>query len=272
MSRDAEEVEGSGDVGDPQQLITRFETVVRELIRSVLGDGWHKETGIDLEKLEEKRTFEKSRRPGAIVSEDLLDYTEHLQLGKIIQKRWQDFSSILGNKKRWDVYSDRIAALRNTPMHARELLHFERHLLAGMTGEIGNIVAMHRSTQGPDEAWYPVVESVVDSFGNVLGRRISENFNTRLAVGDVVRFRCVGHDPQDRELHWRIFAASQGRTLATGVGADVDLVWEVGRQDVSERFQLVFTMKSDGEFHRHGDKDVSFVAGYAVSPPMPGVP
>jgi hypothetical protein len=252
----------------PSELVTRYEGVLRELIRSTLGTEWHDGTGIDLDKLREKRDYERGRRRGVVVPEDLLAFTEHLTLVKIINHHWSKFAGALGDKKRWTVYSDRIAAIRNAPMHGRELLHFERDLLAGMTGEIGNVVAQHRSAQGPDSAWYPVIESISDSFGNDVTAG-AHRTGTRLSVGETVRFRCVGRDPQDRPLSWKlsIFRVGSGGVVDSATGSEVSLSWTVGTRDVSERCEMVIELRSDGEYHRLGELDVMVFVGYAVNPP-----
>ncbi|TFV89903.1 hypothetical protein [Blastococcus sp. CT_GayMR16] len=258
--------ETPGGTDSPGDLINRFEGVLRELIRAVLGQDWHEGAGIDLEKLREKQEYERGRRRGVVISEDLLAFTEHLQLAKIIDKHWVRFAKILGDKKRWTVYSDRISAIRNAPMHGRQLLYFEQQLLAGMTGEIGNIVAQYRSSQGPDAAWYPVIESVTDSFGNDVTK--DRRPPTRLSVGDTVRFTCVGRDPQDRALTWTLeLKRKANRKVDEAIGSQVELTWVVDNQDVSERTEANITMTSGGNFHRNGFYDSTMFIAYAVSPP-----
>lgn len=253
------------DATSAERLLTRYEAVVKELIRSVLGADWQRTPGIDLDELGRRREHEAATRRGAAVSTDLLDYVDHRRLTVIVNKRWQDFAAILGSKKRWDVYVDRIADLRNAPMHGRALLHFERDLLAGMTGEIANIVAQYRSSRGPDSAWYPVVESVTDSLGNAMARR---RVPPRLTVGDNLIFTCVGSDPQDRPLHWRLTVLTrQGHRDASAVGDRVELTWTVERGDVGEETRVMVTMTAEAEFHRYGDYDDSVGMTYAVNPP-----
>jgi hypothetical protein len=58
-------------------------------------------------------------------------------------------------------------------------------------------------------SWYPRIELITDSLGNSLAA--GEDSSTivipaRLQVGDVLTFRCVGWDPQDRELTWTLKA------------------------------------------------------------------
>jgi hypothetical protein len=255
------------DGDDVEQVITRHEAVLRELIRSVLGSGWTTTAGVDLDALRRKQAHEAATRRGATVSADLLDYVEHRGLGGIITKSWQDFAGILGDKKRWDVYCQRIADLRNAPMHGRTLLRFERQLLVGMTGEIANIVAQHRSSQGPDSAWYPVIESVVDSYGNVMGP-IKTLVPTRLTVGETVTLTCVGRDPQDRPLHWGLRVDGVPPVRSEATGSSVTLSWTVERQHVSEAHRVYLSMWSDGEFHREGGTDDLILVQYAVNPPL----
>src|SRR6202043_2622408 len=98
---------------------------------------------------------------------------------------------------------DRAEHFRNAVMHSRELLPFERDLLSGISGEIRNLVAIHRSSMGPDSKYYPTVESVVDSFGNNLGEGL-QVVDTRVQTGTTVEFTCRAWDTTSRALTWTV--------------------------------------------------------------------
>jgi hypothetical protein len=175
---------------EPYEAVNSLEGSLRGLVQDVLGDQWIESSGVDREALERRRTEEAARRKGAAVEQNLLAYTHLYELRKAINKNWEKFKPGLGDKKRFDVYMDRLEGFRNAPMHSRELLPFERDLLSGMVGELRNIVTIFRSQQGPDRKYYPVVETIVDSFGNEMEdieARLTMT-DLRLQVGDTVEF------------------------------------------------------------------------------------
>lgn len=252
---------------DPYEAIASLEVSLRGLINDVLGSDWQADCGVDVAGLEQRRLEESARRKGAAVDQHLLSYAHLYELKKIITKKWDKFHPVFDNKKRFDVYMDRIEAFRNAPMHSRELLPFERELLSGIVGEMRNLTTIFRSQQAPDRTHYPVVESIVDSFGNEMRKDWPQtNTELRLSVGDTVEFSCRGWDAQDRELRWRL----QGNILTTidrAVGASVTLRWAVVEGDVAEMSGPTIYMSSNGKYHRNGTWDFKHTVLYAVEPP-----
>jgi len=256
---------------EPAEAINLVETILRELVRLVLDERWTAAGGLELAKLEERRSEEQKRRDGASVPIDLLEYTHLYELRKIINAEWAEFKPIFDDRKRFDVYLDRLEDFRNAPMHSRELLPFERDLLSGIAGEIRNLVTIFRSQQASDMTYYPSIEAVTDSFGNVLRGYFVTNL--RLNVGETVSFNCRGLDPQGRQLSWKLEIAttpSRHRLVAEETGDQVTLFWTVDRNDVGEESVLLLTLTSAAEFHRKSTYDDSIVVVYTVNPPLSG--
>jgi len=254
----------------PADAINLIETILRDLIRSVLNNSWLTAGGPDRPELEKRRTEEQKRRDGAIVSVELLEYTHLYELRTIITKNWTSFKPIFGDRKRFDVYFHRLEDFRNAPMHSRELLPFERDLLSGIAGELRNLATMYRSQQAPDMTYYPSIESVTDSFGNAI--RSYTTTALRLKVGETVTFTCRGWDPQGRQLSWQLRSTmgSASRLIAEEKGNEVVLRWAVQEDDVGEESALVLFMSSAARFHRKGTYDDSVVVVYTVDPPLDG--
>ena len=256
---------------EPAEAINVVESVLRQAIREVLGETWSDETGVDLEELEQRRVEEAKRRNGAVVDEDLLAYTHLWDLQAIVLKRWTSFKPIFKDQARFKVYMGRLDDFRNAPMHSRSLLPFERDLLAGIAGEFRNVLTLWRSQTAPDMTWYPRIESITDSLGNPIfpSEQVHVRVPARLQVGDLLTFRCVGWDPQDRELTWTLNAmAAVGPKLDQQVGSDVTLSWTVQEEHVAESSIVVIQMASSGKYHRSltgADETVSVF--YAVEPP-----
>ena len=255
---------------EPSQAVNVVESVLREAIRGVLGDAWGDVPGVDLPTLEKRRVEEGKRRNGAVVDEDLLAYTHLRDLQKIVLRRWDQFKPIFKDQSRFKVYMGRLEDFRNAPMHSRTLLPFERELLSGIAGEFRNVLTLWRSERAPDMSWYPRIESVTDSLGNSLALSgVVVVVPARLQVGDLLTFRCIGWDPQDRELTWTLNAqAAQGPELDRQTGGEATLTWSVQEQHVAESSIIVIQMMSTGRYHRHQTGvDASVTAFYAVEPP-----
>jgi hypothetical protein len=113
------------DVGD---AINMAENDLRALVREVLGDEWVSKSPCDPVRLEAKRDEERKRRPGVVVDEDLLVYTEFYELKEIVLDNWDAFSSVWRSKRYFEAMFSRLedfseprcaqpiaAAVRRTP-------------------------------------------------------------------------------------------------------------------------------------------------------------
>jgi hypothetical protein len=259
---------------EPTEAINGIEASLRLLIRTVLGNTWAARGVLDISMLEARREEERKRRDGAAVESDLLAYTHIYELRKIIVKNWEDFKPALVERKRFDIYMDRIEDFRNVPMHSRDLLPFERDLLSGIAGELRNIVTIYRSSKGPDMNHYPVADSLVDSFGNEIDSDNGVCFTgLRLQIGQVVEFHCRGWDAQSRDLTWTLSSRTLQGAVDSATGDTVTLRWVVGEESVGEDSAVVIEMKSSGTYHRHGGRDgwdFTCRFRYHVDPPAQG--
>jgi hypothetical protein len=257
---------------EPYEAVNSLEASLRGLIQDVLGDRWIDNSGVSAEALEQRRTEETARRKGAAVEQNLLAYTHIYEIRKVIEKNWDKFKQALIEKKRFDIYMDRVEDFRNAPMHSRELLPFERDLLSGIVGEVRNLSTLFRSQQGPDRKHYPVVESIVDSFGievDLTPNSLGTLTKIRVQVGDKVQFACRAWDAQDRQLTWSI-VKGLGRKIDEATGNSVTLEWAVTEEYVGELSGIEIEMSSNGKYHRIGRCDFSHRVIYAVEPPGVG--
>lgn len=259
---------------NPYEAVRLVELDLRQLVRAVLGESWlevaRSSGAVDVNRLEEKYSDELSRRPAAVVSSDLLDYTEFTQLKiLILEKSWDRFSSALGKKKHIDSYLSKISGFRNPTMHARTLLPFETHLVLGISGELRNRMAIFRNEREESSIYYPVVDSIIDNFGHThdgVTNAITQT-RVRLEVGDTVTFNCRATDPEGRELHWVLINNAHHGQKSEATGNEVSLSYTFARDDVGETAPLLITLRSGGEFHRHSDSDATAMFHYAVNPP-----
>jgi hypothetical protein len=256
---------------EPGEAVNTVESVLRAAIREVLEDAWRDVPGVDVPNLEKRRVEEGKRRNGAVVDEDLLTYTDLWDLQNIVVRQWEQFKPLFKDQSRFKVYMGRLEDFRNVPIHSRTLLPFERDLLSGIAGEFRNGLTLWRSERAPDMSWYPRIESVTDSLGNSLSlvEGLVAVVPVRLQVGELLTFRCIGWDPQDRELTWTLNAqAAQGPEVDRQAGGEVTLTWKVQKQHVAEHSIVVIQMMSTGRYHRQmTGVDASVTAFYTVEPP-----
>jgi hypothetical protein len=273
------EFDWGGSRVEPADWIAAVEQGLRSLVESVLsaalGSDWIQVSGLTeprLEQLAQRRDEETKRRQGGTVDSNLLRYSNFFDLKTIIDKHWVKFKPILGDKQSFTTYFDRIVDFRNAPAHSRELLPFERDLLAGMAGEIRNRITIYRSAMGPDKEFYPKIESIRDPFGqeSLPGRfEIGVRDPISLTVGQELEFLCRGWDPNGREIRWTLENGSIGGIPITeGRGTQVSLKMIVTEEYVGDRFRVVITLWGSGRFHRHsGSFDDSTAFLYRVLPP-----
>jgi hypothetical protein len=258
---------------EPSANLAALENLLRGLIRHrVREDEWSEL--LNAEDLRERRDQEAKRRPGVVVSDDLLDYTYVWHLTKIVLKFWDRFKPILGGQAEFKVDMGRIEDMRNAPSHGRELTPHERHLLAGIVGRMRNRVSLYNSESSPDAKHYPILVSITDSFGNVLTpddartpvKFVDTSGRLRLQPGQTVEFVCRATDAQGRPLAWRLGGGRSGGDEATG--DDVTLVWNVTEEDVRVDRHVTITLTSTGPYHRRdGTHDFYAVFTYTVDPP-----
>lgn len=185
------------------------------------------------------------------------------------------------------MFFDILLNARNPAAHNRHLATHEIELLSGASTYLRNQIALHRSKLEPSSQYYPLIESVVDSFGNTG----SDSHHTisgsapRINVDDTLTFRCSAIDPRGRDLSWGINSTSTilnaGDDVFTVIGEQVSLQYTVVESDVGESFSLSILMRSNGRFRRTGGsvyaRDASLdyvhydderVFIYAVNPPI----
>ncbi|MEV6417357.1 hypothetical protein [Kribbella sp. NPDC051718] len=273
---------------DPSVALVTCEQAVRQLMTTTypqaFGKNWlaHVSKPGSIEKWEGRHTEEeeaKRAKRGVIsVDDSLLAYAEFYELFDIAWKYWDPLQPALGKRAETGALLKRFGDLRNTVAHSRALLEFEADLLAGIAGEIRNRVTIYMSTRDPLDNYYPRIESVVDSFGNISpdSSGLSSSLETGLTLnmGDLVTFMCRGIDPQGRELEWWLDNWYTNNLLDEARGDDVRLSWTVSENEVGPRAMVRISMKASGaKYLRDFTRDGSRLFGYRVLPPdMPTPP
>jgi hypothetical protein len=250
--------------------INIIETVLRDLVHEVIGDDWQNQPQINTAELGKKRRSDTRKRAERIGQPPLIKYLEFSQLQGIIAHEWARFEPALGPQAHFDLDMARLHAFRNPSMHSRELLEHEEHLVSGLTGRMRVQITKYRSEQGPDLNYYPRIDRIDDA---TTGETLSDGHRSAaiLRPGDKLTFRCSGTDPQGRALTWSLKTLNSDNswpTVAEAEGDNVELTWDITTNNVREEASATFFLKSDGEYHRQGPHDESFIVYYSVQPPL----
>lgn len=252
----------------PAEEIAACETALRDLIRSIDGNRWTSTFSEEqIKDFEDRRDTDQRRRRGTQLSGDLLDYVELHHLQKHMQKDWSRYEPALGKKKYFDTFLDRLTGLRNVVAHSRELLPFERALVSGISGEIRNLVVIHRNSENLDQSLWPVIEIASDGFGETITRaqplQISRNRRV-LRPGDIVNFTARGRDAEGALLRWSCGLFFGRSDIGEATGEEVQFQWVVSKSDIGFQ-KVVIMVTADREDHRHSSWDDSVQFRYLVA-------
>ncbi|KUI36223.1 hypothetical protein [Mycobacterium sp. GA-2829] len=182
---------------------------------------------------------------------------------------------MLKDKKRAEVYLNLMLDVRNTVAHARPVVPHERQLLAGIAGQVQNLISVFRSGSETADAYYASINSVRDSFGDE-GRRAGVGHGQvrkRLRIGQKVEFEFSATDPHDREIEWTFRTYNKGLSkageLGVALGHDGTFVWTVREEEVGEQLDVWVHIANESPYQRNGTSDDKVCFGYSVSPPIP---
>ncbi|WP_278313732.1 hypothetical protein [Lolliginicoccus levis] len=262
---------------DAYTELAAAETALREVVRTAIGASWIDDfPDPKRADLEAKRVEEDKRRDGVKVSDDLLDYTEAYHLERLIFKHWEKVQPILQDRKRTEAHLKTMMSVRNTIAHARPVAPFEKHLLAGVAGQVQNLLAIYRSSSSGPDAFYASINYVRDSLGDELGSGTNKKQDRipRLSIGQTVSFECSATDPHDREISWRftLYGNSSNvmpQELGYAYGATVTFDWTVAKSHVGEGRVVGISVHNESEFQRYNGADDRATFHYNVSPPVP---
>ena len=268
---------------EPTDALRSIETALRLAVRDVLGEAaWLSARGApDEVRLEERRIEEGKRRDGAFVSNRLLDYTETYHLTALVLSNWQQFQPVFRDRVRTEAYFGVVEDVRNSVAHSRDLVPFERDLISGIAGQLRNQISLFRSGADSSSKYYPLIESVKDSFGtegSYTSMPISRG--PRVEVDDVLTFTGAAFGAKGRAVSWRLLRTKgqwpslpQDHTaLEVGEGDSVTFSYQITEADVDESFTIIIQITTNFRYHRHTlsyrhpfDDERFFL--FAVNPP-----
>lgn len=266
------------DIGNS---INSLENVLRDLIYRVIStDDDAASLGVTEDRIaawKARLEEEPKRRPGGTVEQRLLYYSEFHDLISIVRKKWDsNFKECFKERKRFDVYADRLNAFRNPDAHSRALLPFEEQLVLGMTGELRQEITLFLSAGagGDEPEYFARIEDIVDNFGlRLAGSSLGPpSFGTaRSAVtlrpGDGVNFRMRAWDPDEQPVKWRVSPPRLGVAFEIGAGLELDWTWQVEERDIGDQAVIAFYITSGRPYSRAtSGNDDSAIFVYKVLP------
>jgi hypothetical protein len=259
---------------DITQALKDTENSLRDLITNILskafGDDWKEQCGLPPERIQkwkQRKEDEGRRQKGGVVEERLIYYADFYDLKTILSKNWSRFLPALGEWNVMRVYLGELEKLRDPDAHRRELLPHQKHLAAGIAGEIRTRLIRYRSKEETSEDYFPRIESARDSLGNIWTATSPDpdlcNTKTTLRPGDVVDFLVTASDPLGEELYFALEKGSLGSpTWQTSNTFSVT----IEEDDIGDILRIEISVKS-GRNHHAGvccDQSVSFY--YSVLP------
>jgi len=266
---------------EPTQALLSIETVLRLVVREVLGDEWLQAPGAPAERgLRRSHTRDLDRRHGVQLSDDLLQYTETRELTTIIRDNWERFEPVFQQKERTFGFLQVVDDERFSVAHSRELVPFERELLSGIAGQFRQQVALWRNRDDPSTSFYPRIERLTDNYG-VDGREDHYRYNIgpliRLEVGDVLTFRGSAFGDQQNPVLWYLSTGSslvnfygQPERHPVAEGDFAEFSWTVTEDEVGENLVVNILLDTSSRWKRHMVEpkydDIRYFS-YAVNPP-----
>lgn len=273
---------------EPSIALSTCETAMRELMthsyQTSYGSDWlarvstvaQRDSWIGRAETEQKVRVSKGV---AQVPNAGLAYANFYDLVRIAEKHWEPLSGALGKLKSVLPLLERFDNLRNTIGHSRPLLAFEQDLMSGIAGQIRNQVTLYMSAQDDAGDIYPRIESITDSFGRRIESAVVDGeaagsvttYDVIVRPGDHVTFTCLGVDPQERRLVWRLTNPRHLDIATASVesGVAADLVWVVEDGDVTETGAVqVFLQAEDARYRRFGHFDHRAYFMFRVRPPL----
>lgn len=165
-----------------------------------------------------------------------------------------------------DVWLSELEKLRDSDAHRRELLPHQHHLALGISGEIRTRIVRFRSTQETSESYFPRIECIRDSLGDIW----TSGDDSALFTGKIVRpddtidFVITASDPMGDLLEYGI-SVDYGLGMKWQKNNSVSLTFD--KTHVRKKFCVSIKIRSPRDYHadHHFDQRVEFF--YTVLPP-----
>lgn len=271
---------------DPSAALYSIENSLRLAVRERLPN-WFELLGHRAQRaITTSRQDEVDARAGVAHSAELIDFTYTRQLVRLVTENWDQFADVFGDESIATGLMAFVTTVRNAPAHARDLLPFERDLLSGIAGRLSNQVGLWRTRDGSEFRHYPMIETVVDRFGDsgtawiFPGDASTESRPARVQVGDTITWQCRAI-PSGRNFDpkWALGEKTSPGGLTFGfpmrvpdgiqmpqpiveVGESAELSLTIHSGHVSQAFWVAVMLSTDSAHHRHRNDLANVRPGY----------
>jgi hypothetical protein len=236
---------------DPHEAIREAENALRDLIAEILepllGADWLQQSGLTPERLAtlaQRKVAEEKARPLQTPEERLLYYSDLPDLQKIIDKHWERFKPVLGDRQETDVFLNKLNELRNPDAHQRGLWPYEQQLVFGISGHFRQAVAFSRKQVDDLNKYYPRFERVTDSFGfTVSDGGVSTDRPVR--AGDELTYRISAWNPEPEHPLELKAGVGVGQENGTGWSASDTLMVRLRPQDIERNLYIFIALRGD---------------------------
>jgi hypothetical protein len=253
---------------DITQALKDTENSLRDFIAVTLaesfGESWPQKCGVSsdrVKKWEERKADEAKRQEAGTVEPRLLYYADFYDLPVILKKHWEKFSPALGDFKTMEVFLTELGRLRDPDAHRRELLPHQKHLAAGIAGEIRTRLIRYRSKMETSEDYFPRIEVVRDSLGNIAiasGEKKYVMTKSILRPGDTIDFVVTAVDPLGEPLSY----ALESTGLRTEWQHQNSLSLKIGNAHISKSCVVRIFIRSHRDYHAVDWKSDDFAEFY----------
>jgi hypothetical protein len=241
-----------------------------QVLRKALGENWIDQCGVSKDRIEiwrNRKKQETRRQESGVVEERLLYYADFYDIKTVLQKNWSKVSELpaaLGDWKTIEVLLSELEKLRDPDAHRRELLPHQQNLAIGIAGEIRTRLIRYRSKQEKAVDYFPRIESVRDSVGNIWTPAANPRVKTGLClrVGDRIEFVITATDPLGETLRYGIITKNRDRQLQESNS----LCWEIASDQVGMKVNVILIIASNRHYHAFDYHDDELIFVYDVLP------
>lgn len=241
---------------------------IEEILSEKLGQSWLDKCGVTPERIEkwkERKEEEQKKLAAGNIEPRLLYYADFYDLETILSKHWSLFSPCFGDWKTMEVYLGKMGDFRNPDAHRRQLLPAQEQLLCGISGEIRNAITNYRSKRALADEFFPRIEYVQDSLGNVCkGSGGIVNTGRTLRPGDKVTFTVTAWDPLGEPLEYQGCVRVAFRIAAWSLSNVME--WVVSESDIGRTAVVSIEIRSSRQYHASLNSDDQASLMYAVVP------
>lgn len=261
-----------------------IERTVRRAIRHLLPD-WQDRIGDrELSSARRARDSETRKRPGVGVPSDLLEFLYTGPLFSLVRDHADVFAPMFHQPTQVAAFLHYAESLRNTSAHVRELVTFERDMLAGIAGYLSSHLVRWETRNIDLAADYPTIADVRDSFGQEAVQGFVRIHSGRqiVHVGDQIEISAQAVEARGKGVRWWFGFSGSANDLVVrydptkpgmlsrppmALGASVRYRYRVKSADVGPEQQFFVVIASTSKHHKESWIDDARILHYRVRPP-----